>query len=104
MNDEATLRLDKWLWYARFCKTRSLAQKLCISGKIRIDGTIVSKAHHLVRPGHVLTFPLGAHIRVVEIAKLGTRRGPAAEARTLYADLAPPLPPEPTGFTEVVHV
>jgi ribosome-associated heat shock protein Hsp15 len=88
----ATLRLDKWLWFARFCKSRALATKLCAAGKIRIGGTLVQKAHHAVRPGDVLTFPLGPHIRVIRILSLGTRRGPAVEARTLYEDLAPPAP------------
>lgn len=88
----ATLRLDKWLWFARFCKSRALATKLCAAGKIRIGGALVQKAHHAVRPGDVLTFPLGPHIRVIRILRLGTRRGPASEARALYEDLAPPAP------------
>lgn len=95
------LRLDKWLWYARFFKTRSLAAKVCVAGKIRVAGAPVTKAHHVVRPGDVLTFPLGRHIRVIKVTALGTRRGPATEARTLYEDLAPPSPdnalPEPVG-------
>ena len=88
----ATLRLDKWLWFARFCKSRALATKLCAAGKIRIGGVLVQKAHHAVRPGDVLTFPLGPHIRVIRILRLGARRGPAPEARMLYEDLAPPEP------------
>ena len=52
-----SLRLDKWLWHARFCKSRTLAAKLAASGKLRIAGTLVSKAHHPVKPGDVLTFP-----------------------------------------------
>ncbi|MDR3518420.1 MAG: RNA-binding S4 domain-containing protein [Azospirillaceae bacterium] len=83
-------RLDKWLWHARFCKTRSLAAKLCESGRLRIDSLPVTKAHHGVRPGDVLTFPLGPHIRVIAIVALGERRGPPAEAQRLYRDLAPP--------------
>lgn len=85
----ASLRLDKWLWYARFCKTRSLATKLCQSGSIRLAGSHVVKAHQPVRAGDVLTFPLGHAIRVVRVRALGARRGPAAEARTLYDDLTP---------------
>jgi ribosome-associated heat shock protein Hsp15 len=95
MTDSATtgdtpLRLDKWLWYARFCKSRTLAAKLCASGRVRIDGAIVQKPHHQVRAGNVLTFPLGQHVRVIRILALGTRRGPAPEARQLYEDLQPP--------------
>ncbi len=88
----AALRLDKWLWFARFCKSRSIAAGLCNAGRLRIGGIIVSKAHHQVRPGDVLTFPLGPHVRVVRVLALGQRRGPASEARMLYEDLAPPLP------------
>ncbi len=90
MTDIPALRLDKWLWFARFFKTRSLATKFCASGRLRANGTVVSKAHHTVRPGDVLTFPIGHHVRVVKIAALGERRGPAPEARLLYEDLAPP--------------
>ena len=84
------LRLDKWLWYARFVKTRSLATKLCATGAIRIGGFPVAKANHAVKPGDVLTFPLGRHVRVIKILALGERRGPAPEAQALYEDLSPP--------------
>ena len=87
-----TLRLDKWLWQARFCKTRGLAAKLCTGGRVRIDGRVIDKAHAAVRPGQVLTFALAGHVRVIRILALGTRRGPAPEAATLYEDLAPPDP------------
>lgn len=87
---EPGLRLDKWLWYARFFKTRSLAAKVCHGGHLRVSGARVAKAHHPVRPGDVVTFPQGRHIRVVKVLALGTRRGPATEARALYEDLAPP--------------
>jgi ribosome-associated heat shock protein Hsp15 len=91
----ASLRLDKWLWFARFCKTRSLAAKLCQSGQIRIAGNHVLKAHQTIRPGDVLTFPLGRAIRVVRVRALGARRGPSAEARALYDDLTPVAAPAP---------
>jgi ribosome-associated heat shock protein Hsp15 len=92
MSEEILLRLDKWLWYARFCKSRTLAAKLCASGRIHLDGAIVQKPHHQVRAGNVLTFPLGPHVRVIKILALGSRRGPAPEARRLYEDLQPPDP------------
>jgi ribosome-associated heat shock protein Hsp15 len=98
MTEEDGRRLDKWLWFARFCKSRTLASKLCAAGKVRIGGELVHKAHYLVRAGDVLTFPQGPHIRVVRVVQLGIRRGPATEARTLYEDLAPPAPREPTTF------
>ena len=89
-----SLRLDKWLWYARFLKSRTLASRLCADNRIRINRRLVGKAHAPVRVGDVLTFPLGPHIRVVRIQALGTRRGPATEAATLYVDLAPPAEQE----------
>ncbi|MFP6710898.1 MAG: RNA-binding S4 domain-containing protein [Rhodospirillales bacterium] len=85
------LRLDKWLWHARFMKSRSLATKFCQSSKVRVNGDITSKAHHAVRLGDVLTFPKGLDIRIIKIIELGTRRGPAPEAQALYEDLAPPV-------------
>jgi ribosome-associated heat shock protein Hsp15 len=88
------LRLDKWLWHARFARTRSLAAKLVAEARFRINGNPTEKAHHAVRPGDVLTFPLGPHIRVIKVLALGVRRGPAPEARLLYEDLEPP-PPNP---------
>ncbi|MDH3229050.1 MAG: RNA-binding S4 domain-containing protein [Alphaproteobacteria bacterium] len=85
----ATLRIDKWLWHARFFKSRSLANAMVAAGRLRVNSQPISKPHHQVRPGDVLTFPQARRIRVVEVAVIGTRRGPAAEAQTLYADLAP---------------
>lgn len=87
--DSGTLRLDKWLWYARFFKTRSLAAKLCAAGKLRLNRMIVRKAHQPVRPGDVLTFPQGWRIRVIRVVALGERRGPASAARLLFEDLDP---------------
>lgn len=87
---EPGLRLDKWLWYARFFKSRSTASRVCATGRLRIDGTVVNKAHHTIRIGDVLTFPQSRLIRVVKVLALSTRRGPAPEARLLYEDLKPP--------------
>lgn len=85
-----SLRLDKWLWYARFFKSRSLAARACAAGEVRLNGTRIEKAHALVRAGDVLTFAAGSRIRVVRVAALGVRRGPAPEAQALYVDLDPP--------------
>ena len=87
---QARLRVDKWLWYARFFKTRSLATKACAGGQLRLNGTAVTKPHAPVKAGDVLTFAQGRHIRVVRVVALGARRGPAPEARQLYEDLKPP--------------
>jgi ribosome-associated heat shock protein Hsp15 len=89
MSETDSLRIDKWLWHARFFKTRGLASKTVAGGKLRLAGAVTTKAHQKVRPGDVLTFPQGPHIRVVKILALGTRRGPAPEAQGLYEDLAP---------------
>jgi len=80
------LRLDKWLWQARFFKTRSLAAKQVSSGHVRVNGTRAGKPAHGVSPGDVLTFAQARDIRVVEIVALGERRGPAPEAQALYID------------------
>lgn len=90
----ATQRIDKWLWYARFFKSRSLAAKICEARKVRLNGTVVTKPSHAVKEDDVLTFAQRRGIRVVRVADLGSRRGPAAEAATLYEDLAPPETPK----------
>ena len=83
-----TLRIDKWLWQARFFKSRSQAAKYVLSGKIRVNRHRVLKASTSVKAGDVLTFVLKKRVYVIEICTLGTRRGPAPEARTLYIDLS----------------
>ncbi len=85
-----TLRLDKWLWHARFFKTRSLASALVSKGRVRVNGTPAARPSRGVGAGDVLTFPQGRAIRVIRILALGERRGPASEARLLYDDLDPP--------------
>ena len=92
------LRLDKWLWHARFFKTRSLSAKQVSGGHVRVNGQKAHKPAHGVTLEDVLTFPQGNEIRVVKIVALGTRRGPAPEAQALYMDMTPPReerPPEP---------
>jgi ribosome-associated heat shock protein Hsp15 len=86
------LRLDKWLWQARFFKTRSLAGQIAAKRKIRVNRVIVTKSHYKVRPGDVLTFAQGHSIRVVRVLALGVRRGPAPEARTLYEEIVDEQP------------
>tara|TARA_R110002110_G_scaffold174908_2_gene378197 strand:+ start:431 stop:817 length:387 start_codon:yes stop_codon:yes gene_type:complete len=86
------LRVDKWLWQARFFKTRSLAAAKVVGGAVRINATLTTKRAATVSAGDVLTFATGDHIRVIRVEALGTRRGPAPEARALYTDLSPPAP------------
>jgi ribosome-associated heat shock protein Hsp15 len=83
------LRLDKWLWQARFFKTRALAADLIDAGSVRVNGTRVTRPGRDVAQGDVLTFPQGTRIRVVRILALGLRRGPSTEAQALYVDLEP---------------
>ena len=84
------LRLDKWLWHARFFKSRTLAAQQVAAGGFRVNRVLVRKSRHLVQPGDVVTFSKGPYVRVIEIVALGERRGPASEAQTLYRDLNPP--------------
>lgn len=83
-----TMRLDKYLWFARLAKTRGFAQEVAEARHLRIDGRVVDKAAAPVRVGNVLTFPLHGHVRVIRIEALPARRGPASEARGCYTDLA----------------
>jgi len=100
-NGGEKLRLDKWLWRARFFKSRSLAAAHIAAGGVRVNRILVRKSHHAIRSGDVVTFPKGPYIRVVEILSLGARRGPAAEARLLFNDLNPPeSQPQPERNTD----
>lgn len=86
------LRVDKWLWYARFFKTRTLAAAQVNAGHVRLNSEKIHKPSVTVCPGDVLTFAQGRHIRVIRIEQLTSRRGPAPEAQALYTDLDPPQP------------
>lgn len=88
------LRIDKWLWHARFFKTRSLAAKVVSGGKLRVNGQPISKPAYMVTALDVLTFPQANDVRVIKVLAMGERRGPAPEAQLLYDDLDPPKPRE----------
>jgi ribosome-associated heat shock protein Hsp15 len=88
----ASMRLDKWLWQARFYKTRSLAARAVAEGRVRVNGARTNKPATAIGVGDGLTLVQGAAVRVVRVREIGTRRGPAAEARGLYDDLAAPMP------------
>jgi ribosome-associated heat shock protein Hsp15 len=84
-----SLRIDKWLWHARFYKTRSLAQAAACSGVLRLNDVRVEKASVAVRPDDVLTVPRGHRaVAVLRVRSLGIRRGPPSEARGLYEVLS----------------
>ena len=89
METAESLRLDKWLVHARFCKTRTVATTLITKKRVRINREVVSKASRQVRIGDVLTLPRGRDVVVVKVLGMGERRGPPAEARLLYDELSP---------------
>lgn len=83
-------RLDKWLWFARVLKSRTLAASLVADGKVRVNRERVTKPAHLVKVGDVVTAAVHRHVKVLRVVRPGTRRGPPAEAQALYEDLSPP--------------
>jgi ribosome-associated heat shock protein Hsp15 len=85
-----TQRIDKWLWYARVAKSRTLAADLVIAGKVRVNRTRAVKASQSVRPGDVLTIALRGHVQVLKVLAPGLRRGSPVEARQLYESIGPP--------------
>ncbi|WP_055455930.1 RNA-binding S4 domain-containing protein [Pannonibacter indicus] len=89
----ASQRIDKWLWFARVTKSRTLAQKLAAGGHVRVNREKIGSASKAIRTGDVLTITLERRVVVLEVAGLGTRRGPAPEAQLLYKDLTPPPAP-----------
>ena len=82
-----SLRLDKFLWFARIVKTRALAQQLAEGGRLRLAGRTVERAHVPVRVGDVLSFALRGKVRVLRVDALPMRRGPPVEARALYTEI-----------------
>lgn len=86
-----SLRLDKWLWFARFAKTRSGAARLCAAGCVTIGGITVTKPNHPVRLGDAVAVRQSRALRRIVVTALGERRRPPAEARLLYAEPDPPL-------------
>jgi len=93
----ATLRLDKWLWFARLVRTRSLAARLCALGYVQVGSSTAAKPHHPVRVGDAVTVELPRRRRRLIVQALGTRRGPAAEARLLYHEPEPPVAVQQAG-------
>ncbi|MGH0001839.1 RNA-binding S4 domain-containing protein [Pseudovibrio ascidiaceicola] len=93
---QESLRIDKWLWYARITKSRTLAQKLAVSGHVRLNKDKIAAAKIAVKPGDVLTITMPRRLLILKVLKLGTRRGPAPEAQLLYEDMSPPPPPKET--------
>ena len=82
------LRVDKWLWHARFFKTRTLAAKVVAGGYLRVNSRKAEKSSTCVVAGDVLTFAQEKRVRVIKVVALGTSRGPSSEAKLLYEDLS----------------
>ena len=91
----SSIRLDKWLWHARLCKTRTAAARLVAEGAVRVNAERVVKPAATLRIGDGVTLRLGDRVRVLRVRATGSRRGPAPEARELYDDITTPVPPPP---------
>ena len=95
------MRIDRWLWHARFFKSRSLATELVASGRLRLNRRRITKSHGTLHPGDILVFPQDRRVRIVRVIAISTRRGPAGEAAELYEDL---VPGEPLACLTCLHV
>lgn len=95
-------RIDRWLFFSRALKSRSLAARLVQAGRVRVNGEKVDQASTPVKPGDVLTMTLDRRVLVYRIVAAGYRRGPAEEARTLYEDISPPPAPKGTAPADAV--
>ena len=95
--EDGRRRIDKWLWFARFAKTRTVAKELVAAGRVRINRDKIDSPSRAVRVGDVLTLALPSGVRVLKVEHLGERRGPAPEARLLYRDLGDRSADHPPG-------
>ena len=87
----STQRIDVWLWYGSFYKTRSLATKMVRGGKVRLNGKVCKKPSTPVSAEDVLIFSRADDLLIVKIRAFALRRGPASDAQNLYEDLTPVL-------------
>jgi ribosome-associated heat shock protein Hsp15 len=86
--EKSSRRLDQWLWFARFAKSRSLAARLCAAGEVEVNGVPVAKPNHAVRTGDIVVVVQRGWERRARVVALGERRGPATEARALFEETA----------------
>ena len=89
-------RIDKWLWYTRAIKSRTLAAGLVTDGKVRVNAQRTNKPSHALKPGDVITVNVRGHIRVLKVIAPGVRRGPPTEAQSLYEEISNHPPAGPT--------
>lgn len=88
------LRLDRWLFFSRLVKSRSLAAKMIENGQVRVNSEKTHQPKRAIGPDDVLTIARPGGVKIVKLLACGTRRGPASEAQSLYEDLTPPPPPK----------
>ena len=84
---QEAIRIDKWLWFARFFKNRTVSSKMVLAGKVRLNGRRISKPSTLLKKGDGLTFSQGDTLRLIKVLELGSRRGPVREAILLYEEV-----------------
>ncbi|MET3581128.1 ribosome-associated heat shock protein Hsp15 [Mesorhizobium robiniae] len=101
---EGRQRIDKWLFFSRAVKSRSLAAKLVVAGRVRVNRDKAAQASDMVRVGDVLTITLERRIFVWKVLGTGSRRGPAEEARLLYEDMSPPPVPKGEAVPDAIPV
>ncbi len=89
----ASQRVDRWMWFARVVKSRTLAASLVTEGRVRVNKIKAEKPSYTVKRGDVLTVTIGPRLRILKVTAIGNRRGPSTEAQGLYEDLTPPPPP-----------
>jgi ribosome-associated heat shock protein Hsp15 len=89
---DPTQRLDRWLWFARVVRSRTLAAQLIVAGRVRINRVRAAKPSQSVRAGDVLTIALHSRVRILKVLGIGQRRGRPDEARCLFEDLTPSTP------------
>ncbi|MER8825978.1 RNA-binding S4 domain-containing protein [Mesorhizobium sp. M0938] len=104
MVSDISQRIDKWLFFSRAVKSRSLAAKLVVAGRVRINRDKAAQASDMVRVGDVLTITLDRRIFVWKVLGTGSRRGPAEEARLLYEDMSPPPVPKGEALPDAIPV
>jgi ribosome-associated heat shock protein Hsp15 len=102
MAGEERQRIDKWLFFARVVKSRSLAAKLVQAGRVRVNREKAGQAAHPVKPGDVLTINLDRRVVVLRIVQAGARRGPFEEAKALYEDMSPQPAPVDAALPDAV--
>ena len=86
--EQTRQRLDRWLWFARVVKSRTLAARLIEAGHVRVNSQRSTAVAKLVGAGDVVTVALERRIRVLKVVDSGKRRGPAGEAELLFEDLS----------------